>query len=52
MDQEVQVLPHLVVEVYVHFKAFFGFTIKSLSVDVANEANVLNVYVCLFLLVS
>ena len=52
VDDEVEVLPHLVVVVYVYFEALFSLTVKRLSIDVADEAYVLNVDICVLFEVS
>ena len=52
MDDEVDVLPDIVVILSVVLEALLGISVKSLSADTANEANILAVIVSLTLLVS
>ena len=47
MDNEVEVLPDVVVVLQVVLEAFFGVSIEYLSVEIANEAEVLDILICL-----
>jgi len=52
MNDEVEVLPHFVVVVYVYVKSFFCLSIERLPVNIANETHVLYVKVSLLFLFS
>ena len=49
MDDELEIRPHVVVFFGVNKETFFGLSVKGLAVDVADEANVLDVDLGLFL---